>query len=177
MGRENASKVDEWLTEEGLLLLEAWARDFTLGDICVKAGISTTTLAIWRQKYPEIEEALRKGKEVVDYLVENALLKRALGFKTTEVKTILNGQPDKDGNRQVRVEKIEKEVAPDTTACLAWLNNRKPDEWKKNRDNLFELKDDERNITINVVTSDKKDKLKTVVKDGVKKAPEEDWDE
>ena len=142
----------EWLTEDRLLLLRSWARDMSLKDVARKIGIVPKTLSDWRNKYPEIDEALRKGSEIVDYEVENALLKRALGYKVTETKTII-GQPGKDGNRPIRIEKVEKEIPPDVTAIFGWLNNRKPDQWKRNRDNVVELNDKESNITVNIVRS------------------------
>jgi hypothetical protein len=42
-------------------------------------GISPSTLCEWKKKYSEISESLRIGKDVVD--IENAMLKRALGYK------------------------------------------------------------------------------------------------
>lgn len=149
MGVKNSSTVDKWLTEDGLLLLQCWARDFSLGDIANKIGISSKTLIDWRKKYPEIDKAISEGKEVVDYKVENALLKVALGFTTTETKTII-GPPDKNGNRRIRVEKTEKEIAPNPTAIMCWLNNRKPEQWKRNRD-VLQTKDEDNKITVNII--------------------------
>ena len=149
MGAKNSSTVDKWLTEDGLLLLQCWARDFSLGDIANKIGISSKTLIDWRKKYPEIDKAISEGKEVVDYKVENALLKVALGFTTTETKTII-GPPDKNGNRRIRVEKTEKEIAPNPTAIMCWLNNRKPEQWKRNRD-VLQTKDEDNKITVNII--------------------------
>lgn len=149
MGAKNSSTVDKWLTEDGLLLLQCWARDFSLGDIAAKIGIAPKTLVEWRKKYPEIDEAISEGKEVVDYKVENALLKVALGYTTTETKTIIS-PPDKDGNRRIRVEKTEKEVAPNPTAIMCWLNNRKPEQWKRNRD-MLQTKDEDNKITVNII--------------------------
>ena len=149
MGAKNSSTVDKWLTEDGLLLLQCWARDFSLGDIANKIGISSKTLIDWRKKYPEIDKAISEGKEVVDYKVENALLKVALGFTTTETKTII-GPPDKDGNRRIKVEKTEKEIAPNPTAIMCWLNNRKPEQWKRNRD-VLQTKDEDNKITVNII--------------------------
>lgn len=163
MGNTNASLVDKWLTEPKLMLIKCWARDFTLGDIANKMGITIQTLKAWRDRYPEIEEAISEGKEEVDYKVENALLKRALGYTTTDVKTII-GPPDKDGNRKVRVEKTEKEIPPDTVAIMAWLNNRKPDQWKRNRDNVYQTKDEDSKITVNII------------RHGKDEDKDEDWD-
>lgn len=158
MGNTNKSFADRWRTEEKLMLLESWARDgFTLQEIAQKIGITIKTLSVWRAEYDDIDDALGRGREVVDYRVENALLKSALGYRTTETKTIILGTPDKKGNRTIRVEKTEKEIAPNVTACMAWLNNRKPKQWKRNRDNVMELKDDKSNITVNIIRHGKDD--------------------
>ena len=74
-------KYQEWLTPEGLLKIEGWARDgLTDEQIAEKIKITPSTLYEWKKRYSEISEALKKGKEVVDRQVENALLKRALGY-------------------------------------------------------------------------------------------------
>lgn len=156
MGNHNSSIVDEWRTPTRLELLKCWARDFSFTDIAAKIGVSIQTLKAWRDKYPEIEEAIREGKEIVDYRVENALLKVALGYTTTDVKTIIS-PPDKNGNRSIRVEKTEKEIPPNPTAIMCWLNNRKPDQWKRNRDNVYQTKDEDSKITVNIIRHGKDD--------------------
>ena len=45
-----SGKVDKWLTDDGLLLLECWARDFALQDISKKMGISDKALWEWRKR-------------------------------------------------------------------------------------------------------------------------------
>lgn len=80
-------KYQDWLTHEGLTKLEGWARDgLTDEQIAHNVGIQRTTLYDWKNKYPDISDALKKGKEVVDREVEGALLKRARGM-TTVTKT------------------------------------------------------------------------------------------
>lgn len=82
-------KYEYWLTPEGLLKLEGWARDgLTDEQIAENMGIDTATLYRWKKKYCEICEALKRGKEIVDRQVENALLKRALGYKYNEDKYV-----------------------------------------------------------------------------------------
>lgn len=82
-------KYEYWITPEGLLKLEGWARDgLTDEQIAQNMGIDAATLYRWKKKYSEICESLKKGKEVVDRQVENALLKRALGYRYTEDKYI-----------------------------------------------------------------------------------------
>lgn len=121
-------KFEYWLTPEGLLKLEAWARDGLIDEqIAENAGITPSTLYEWKKKYPDISEALKKGKEVVDVQVENALLKRALGYSYKEVKT----EETADGDK---VTVTVKEVVPDTTAQIFWLKNRRPDRWRDKQD-------------------------------------------
>ena len=82
-------KYEYWLTSEGLLKLEGWARrGLTDEQIASNIGITAKTLYEWKNKYSEICETIKKGKEVVDIMVENALLKRALGYSYTEDKYI-----------------------------------------------------------------------------------------
>lgn len=71
-------KYEKWLTPEGLLKLEGWAREgLTDEQIAGKMGIHRDTLNEWKKKYSDISDTLKRGKEVVDLQVENALLKRA----------------------------------------------------------------------------------------------------
>lgn len=80
-------KYKEWQTPEGLALLRGWARDGLVdAQIAHNIGIRRPTLYEWKKRYPDIADALKKGKEVVDREVENALLKRAVGM-TTVTKT------------------------------------------------------------------------------------------
>jgi len=158
MGKQNSSLVDKWLEDDNLFLIECWCREgYKNEDLANRMGINVTTLAAWKGSYKEISTAMSKGKELVDYRVENALLKSALGYIITETKSIINGKPDKEGNRTVRVEKTEREIAPNVTAIAMWLNNRRPDKWKRNRDNILELKDEDTNITVNIIKHSRKE--------------------
>lgn len=117
-------KYEQWLTEDGLTLLAAWARDgLTDEQIAEKCGIVPSTLYEWKNKYSEISESLKKGKEIVDIEVENALLKRALGYTHKIIKPF-------QYQGEVVVAEFIEEVAPDVTAQIYWLKNRKPDKWR-----------------------------------------------
>jgi len=114
-------KYEDWITDEGLLLIEGWARDgLTDEQIASNIGISRSTLFEWRRKYPNISNALKRGKEVIDRMVENALLKAALGYEFEE-----DGMT-KDGD----VVPLRRVQHPNTTALIFWLKNRKPAEWR-----------------------------------------------
>ena len=78
------SKANEWLAEDKLTLLEGWARAGLVDEqIANNMGIATSTYYDWKNKYPEFAEALKKNKDIVDYEVENALLKNALDGNVT----------------------------------------------------------------------------------------------
>ena len=127
-------KYKQWLEEDKLLLLESWARDGCLDvDIAKKIGINTATLYTWKKKYSKFNDALKKGKEVVDTEVENALLKRALGYKYSEVKT----ESFSDGSVKKTV--IVKEMPSDVTAQIYWLKNRKSENWRDKPSNEKEV--------------------------------------
>ena len=124
-------KYEYWLTPEGLLELEGWARDgLTDEQIAYNVGISRSTLNSWKDKYSDISDTLKRGKEVIDRQVENALLKRALGYEYTE--TTREYIPELDEMKTTK--KVTKQVAPDTTAQIFWLKNRKPDKWRDKRE-------------------------------------------
>lgn len=160
-------KYLEWIEPEGLIKLEGWARDgLTDEQIAQNIGISRSTLNEWKKKYSDISDALKRGKEVVDLQVENALLKRALGYEYSEKKyaqvemsqeehyalkqvvvnrfKIDNPEATMEEIRLVElqvskyksvlVEEKTKEVAPDTTAQIFWLKNRRPDKWRDKQD-------------------------------------------
>ena len=130
-------KYADWLTPDGLLLLEGWARDgLTDEQIARKIGINPATLYKWLDKYGEIGKAIKKGKAPVDIEVENALLKKALGFSVKIKKPIKlrtkKQLKDKGTIEEERIEYVDEEVyiPPDTTAQIFWLKNRRPDKWR-----------------------------------------------
>lgn len=122
-------KYKQWLTKEGLIRIQGWARDgLTNNQIAEKIGISKQTFYDWQKRYPDFSDSLKRGKEVIDRKVENALLKRALGYSYDEITEIT----DEKGRTTTKV--ITKQVIPDTTAQIFWLKNRKPNEWREKRE-------------------------------------------
>jgi transposase len=145
MEQKKGTTYKEWYSKENLILLEGWCRDGASDrDVCELIGISYSTLYKWISRYPEFAEAMVKGKEVVDRMVENALLKRCLGYDYVETERIR-----KDGI-VISEKKVKKYMPPDVTACAIWLNNRKPDEWKRNRDN-YTISENEGSVQINII--------------------------
>lgn len=128
MVRGARGKYHEWLTKEGLTLIEGWAKDgLTDEQIATNMGVTTTTLYDWKKKYADFSDALKKGKETSDYEVENALFKSATGYEYEERKEV---QEVVDGVMRKRVEITRKQVPPNATSAIFWLKNRKPDKWR-----------------------------------------------
>lgn len=141
-------RVLEWLEEDKLKLLEGWARNGLTNDqIAKNIGVNPKTIYDWMNKEPKIKEALKKGKEVVDLEVENALYKKAIGYnvsiqKAFKLKDIIYNENGKKISEKERIEYAEEEVhvPADTTAQIFWLKNRKPDKW---RDKVVDTENEE----------------------------------
>lgn len=88
-------KYQDWLTEDGLLRIQGWARDgLTNEDIAFNIGVTAKTLYEWMIKYSEISEALKEGKDVIDRRIENALAKKAeAGDVTAMIFWLKNRKP------------------------------------------------------------------------------------
>ena len=122
-------KYEEWLTAEGLTKIEGWARDgLTDEQIAYNMVIRRETLYGYKNKYPNINNALKRGKEVVDRHVENALYNNAIGYHYTEQQVTNSGE----------VVTVEKYAKPHTTAQIFWLKNRKPDVWRDKTEQAIE---------------------------------------
>lgn len=139
-------KYKKWLEPEGLIILGGWARDgLTNEQMAQNMGITRKTFQEWCVKYSDISDAVKKGKEVVDIQVENALLKRALGYMYDEVKEeIESGAITK---RTI----TRKEVVADTTAQIFWLKNRRPDKWR-NREEVEVVQEDKQQVDMHKAT-------------------------
>lgn len=127
-------KYQDWITPEGLISIEGWARDgLTDAQIADKMGINVSTLYAYQNKYSEIKEAIKKGKIPVDTEVENVLLKRIRGFEYEETITEIYETPN--GQQRKHIKKYKKYALPDTTALIFWLKNRRPDKWREKSEN------------------------------------------
>lgn len=130
----------KWEThvKDRLLEVEGWARDgLTDEQIAKNLGISIRTFYEYKEKYLQFSQSLKKGKEVVDREVENALLKKAIGgkeklLKPMKLKRVFYSDDGKKLKEYEEIVMVEEEVLiiPDTTAQIFWLKNRKPDIWR-----------------------------------------------
>jgi len=121
----------KWMCRSGL----------TNEEISKEIGIAHKTLLVWAKAHEEIGKALKTSRNFVDSLVEDSLLKRALGYEYEETETTLVKLPD--GTAKVgRIKKIKKVLAPDTGAMCFWLKCRMPERWREsnpNQGNTFNI--------------------------------------
>lgn len=101
--------------EEKAILIEGWARDgLSQQQIADNLGIGLTTLKDYRKKSPTISAAIKKGREVSDYHVENALYKSAIeGNVTAMIFWLKNRKPNewKDKKEPTEIELMRKELS------------------------------------------------------------------
>lgn len=103
----------------------------------------------WKIKFPAFSDAIKRGKAPVDIEVENALLKRALGFEyeevTTEIEDVPTGKTGEDGKpifkQRKHIKKTTKMIPPDTAAAFIWLKNRRPEKWRDKREYVTDVTD------------------------------------
>lgn len=134
-----AAKYDQWLTEEGLLRIQGWARDgLTNKDIAKNMAVGVSTLREWQNRFETIKKALSVGKDAADRVVENALYKSACGYTVEIVEPVKVKRTiyDEETGRKVReyeeVVEARKEMhfPAQVTAQIFWLKNRKPAQWR-----------------------------------------------
>lgn len=122
----------------------------TMEEIAAEFTISLRTLYRWQETYTEFEEVLKGNRFFVDMMVEDSLLKRALGHKSVErhieYEPVVRGEgADPNLPReavQVKRRKVIKHVAPDVVACIFWLKNRRPEDWRDVQKHEFTGKDE-----------------------------------
>lgn len=97
-------------------------------EVAKEFGIARSTLYEWKKKYQLLSDALKENKQFTDYLVEDSLLKRALGYDYAAIEETELA----DGG--VITKRTTKHIKPDVTAQIFWLKNRQPDKWRDKQD-------------------------------------------
>ena len=142
-----SGKYEKWLEPDNLAAVTGWARaGLTEAEIAHNMGCALSTLKEWKNRFQEIREALANGKEVADFVVENALYKKCLGYTVQLQRTfklkVVDYDPEtgkKIREREALAPGIEEiHVPADTVAQMFWLKNRKPAVWRDKPDTSSE---------------------------------------
>lgn len=122
-GRPTAYKPEYAKTAEAMCKLGA-----TDASLAEHFGVTIRTIDRWSATIREFCLARKNGKEFADANVERSLYHRAVGHTTeTSVSTV-----DAKGRKKTVV--TQTRHPGDTTACIFWLKNRKPKEWRDKLD-------------------------------------------
>jgi len=115
-----------------------WRKDgMTEKQIADKLGIAEDTLHRYKNLYSEFSECLKKGRENLLEELKESLYKRAMGYKTEEVKQLI--RKTRAGKEITEVEKYTKEVHSDTCLIFA-LKNLDPENWRDRRELQQDIK-------------------------------------
>ena len=113
--------------------IQKWVLDLNEKQIAEKLGITQASLENYKKKYPELAEALIKGRQDLVLDLKDSLRKKARGFYYTETKTTIK---DENGKKTKYIEKHEKYAQPDTGAIHLLLKNL-DEEW--HNDDAFQM--------------------------------------
>lgn len=106
------STIEEWLEPDNLILLEGWARSgLTEEQIAHNMGIDRTTLYRWKKKECNINNALKRNKDIVDFEVENALLKNAMEGNVTAQIFWLKNRKKNEWRERVEIPTNPNEIS------------------------------------------------------------------
>lgn len=137
MSRGRPSSFRPEFVEQAKKLCTLGATDVELADFF---KVSINTIWNWRSRHPEFLDALKLGKQAADQRVSTSLYQKAMGY-TFESEKIFQYE-----GKVVRA-KTREHVPPDTTACIFWLKNRQPEEWRDKTEHVVRhengLTDDE----------------------------------
>ena len=127
-----------WLSPDGIELISGWRREgIPLGVIALEyVGCAEGTFKRWSRESKALAGALALSQDVTNARVEQALLKRALGYDVEETKTELV-----EGTMRI-TERTKKHIPPDVKACLSWLYSRRSDRWRAQQEPIDSTADD-----------------------------------
>src|SRR5690554_4603805 len=138
-------KYHKWITKKGLEIITGWKRNgLTDEQVAKNIGVRRETIYDWARRFEHFSNAIKSGRESADLQVENAMFKRAIGFKETLKKPMKIRQ----SNGAETVVSVEEEVyyPPNTAAIVFWLKNRKSEVWRNDDRVVVENNEDAINI-------------------------------
>lgn len=120
MARPSSYKPE--FAEQAAKLCLLGATDQEIADFF---GVDVRTVYRWKHDHDEFCQALKGAKEAADERVERSLYQRAIGYEQDEVKIFMPG-----GASEPVYAPYRAKVAPDVTAAIFWLKNRRSEAWR-----------------------------------------------
>lgn len=123
-GRPTKYKEEYAAQAEKLCLLGA-----TDQEIADFFEVEVRTIYRWKSEHDTFCQSIKTGKVAADERVERSLFQKATGYEQDDVKIFMPGGAEVPVYAPYRAK-----IAPDTTAAIFWLKNRKPDQWRDKRE-------------------------------------------
>lgn len=133
------TKYDPKFAKQVKHLAQLGATDQEVADFL---DVEVRTVYRWKHDHDEFCQALKTGKDVADERVERSLYQRAIGYEQEEVKIFMPANAEKPVYAPFRAK-----VAPDTTAAIFWLKNRRSQDWRDKQETQHTG-----NVAFNVLT-------------------------
>lgn len=108
--------------EQARKICELGATDQEIADFF---EVDVRTIYRWKHDHGEFCQALKTGKEIADERVERSLYQKAIGYEQDEVKIFMPA-----GASEPVYAPFRAKIAPDTTAAIFWLKNRRGADWR-----------------------------------------------
>jgi hypothetical protein len=122
MGAGRPSSYRAEFAEQAAKLCRLGATDAELADFF---GVDERTVNNWKNEHDDFFQSLKDGKVRADAEVADKLFRRATGYEHEAVKVFMPA----GASAPVYASYVER-YPPDTTACIFWLKNRRPDLWR-----------------------------------------------
>lgn len=116
------SKYQAAFAKQAAHLTQLGATDQEVADFF---EVEVRTVYRWKHDHPAFCQALKAGKEIADDRVERSLYQRAIGYEQDEVKIFMPGGAENPVYAPFRAK-----IAPDVTAAIFWLKNRRSEVWR-----------------------------------------------
>jgi len=141
VGNKGGGRPTVYCTETAVLAEKLCLLGATDAQLAEALDVCETTINTWKSAHPEFSEALKKGKARADAEVAASLFHRAKGYSHDAVKIVADAKTGAE-----HIVPYTEHYPPDTTACIFWLKNRRPDLWRDKHDI-----DQTSNLTVKVV--------------------------
>lgn len=116
------SSYDPEFATQARKICELGATDQEIADFF---DVDVRTIYRWKHDHDEFCQALKAGKDVADERVERSLYQKAIGYEQDEVKIFMPS-----GAAEPVYAPFRAKIAPDTTAAIFWLKNRRGADWR-----------------------------------------------
>ena len=100
------------------------SRGATNQDLAGRFSVARSTIDLWIASYPEFAEAVQQGRDVADATAVESLFTRVTGYNHPAEKVFLY-------RGEAKTATYTAHVPPETRACMYWLRNRRPEDWRE----------------------------------------------